>query len=260
MNNLRVTTIQAALAWEDIAANLQAFEQKMQGLKGKTDLIILPEMFSTGFSMHPANLAESMEGQAVQWMQAQAQKLNAVITGSLMIREGNLYFNRLIWMCPDGTFSSYDKRHLFTMAKEQEAYQAGTTHLYVEVKGWRVCPLICYDLRFPVWSRNTTGYDLLIYVANWPEKRNYAWKSLLQARAIENQAWTIGVNRVGKDGNDWYYSGDTSIIEPSGEKIIYSCAHEEAVFTTELSHEYLTQIRQTLPFLNDQDAFELLIT
>ena len=143
------------------------------------------------------------------------------------------------------------------MAKEHESYERGNSHLYVKVKGWKVCPLICYDLRFPVWSRNSVDYDLLIYVANWPEKRNYAWKTLLHARAIENQAWTIGVNRVGKDGNGFYYSGDTSIIEPAGAEIIYTCAHEEAIFTKSLSYQHLLDVRQSLPFLQDQDEFEI---
>ncbi len=198
---MKVTIIQTHLAWEDKTANLEHFSAHLSALAEATDLIVLPEMFSTGFSMQPERLAEPMDGPTVQWMRAKAADTNAAMVGSLMVREGDCYYNRLVWMFPDGTLQHYDKRHLFSYGTENEHYTAGTNQLLVNWKGWKICPLICYDLRFPVWSRNTMGYDLLLYVANWPERRSLAWNALLAARAIENQSYTVGVNRIGADGN-----------------------------------------------------------
>ncbi len=253
MKDLRITTIQTQLHWESPADNRAMFDKKLSPLTGQTDLVILPEMFTTGFSMQAAELAEKMDGTTVNWLSRHAQNLNAVITGSLIIEEKGQYYNRLIWMRPDGSYETYDKRHLFTMAREQDTYTAGTERLITTWQGWKICPLICYDLRFPVWARNTVDYDVLIYTANWPVKRSYAWRTLLHARAIENQAYTIGVNHVGKDGNGFDYSGDTMIIEPAGADILYHKADVEAVHTESLSYAHLQDVREKLPFLADRD-------
>lgn len=257
MKDLRVTTVQSELVWEDAKANRQAFTNLLAPLKGKTDLIILPEMFSTGFSMNPENLAEGMNGETMSWMKEVAKETSAVLTGSLIIKENGQYFNRLIWMPPNGEIQYYDKRHLFTMAGEHKAYTAGSDLLVVELDGWKICPLICYDLRFPVWSRNTQNWDLMIYTANWPEKRSYAWKSLLRARAIENQCFVVGVNRVGEDGNGFYYSGDTRVIPPMGDQLQYECSGVAKLETHILSADLITEVRERFPFLLDRDTFEI---
>ncbi len=249
---MNITLVQTQLHWENIEANLEMFSQKLQNLP-KTDLIILPEMFTTGFSMNAAALAEPMDhSTAIQWMKEQAEKHQAVITGSLIIQENGKYYNRLIWMRPDGSFEQYDKKHLFTMAKEEETYTAGEEKVILEYMGFKICPFICYDLRFPVWNRNTEDYDLAIYVANWPDKRSYHWRSLLTARAIENQCYVAAVNRVGEDGKGFYYSGHSSLIDPAGE-ILYQKADEEAIFQTTLSLTHLKEVREKLPFLKDRD-------
>lgn len=255
MSQIRLTTIQSSLVWEDKTANLVAFQQKMAGLAGQTDIVILPEMFSTGFSMKSEALAEEMDGSTMQWLERQAKEIDAVVTGSFIARENGNYFNRLVWMLPDGHYETYDKKHLFTLAGEQNHYQPGTKRLIVEYKGWKICPLICYDLRFPVWSRNTEDFDLLIYVANWPQPRNHHWKNLLLARAIENQCFVVGVNRVGKDGNDLPYTGDTSIIDYSGN-VLLQVSDVEQVATLQLSKEGLLEYRRRLLFLEDRDAFQ----
>ncbi len=257
MNNLRITTVQASLHWENIPANLAMFEEKLEGLAGKTDLVVLPEMFSTGFSMNAAPIAEDMNGSAVQWMRDQAAALRAVVSGSLMAREGEHFFNRFVWMRPDGTFETYDKRHLFTLAGEHRTYQAGQKKLVVEWSGWKICPFVCYDLRFPVWCRNVEACHLQLYVANWPQPRSHHWRSLLVARAIENQCYVAGVNRVGTDEKGHLYSGDTSLVDFSG-KLRYQVAETEAVFTSALSMQALQSYREKLPFLDDRDDFEVL--
>jgi predicted amidohydrolase len=252
--------IQANLHWEDVAANLAMFDQKINSIKEKTEVIILPEMFSTGFSMQSERLAQTMDGSAVQWMKQKAKEKNVIITGSLIIEEGGEYFNRLLWMLPNGTFGTYNKRHLFGFAGEHDHYTAGDKRLIAQVKGWKLNLSVCYDLRFPVWARNSIlengepAYDVLINVANWPERRNTPWRALLQARAIENQCYVIGLNRVGNDGNDIYHSGDSSIIDPIGE-IIYHKAHDEDVFTYTLSRSHLNELRARFPFLKDADRF-----
>ena len=228
MKNLKITLIQSNLFWEDKQKNLGHFGEKINTLEAQTDLIVLPEMFSTGFSMQPSLLAEPTDGPTIEWMKKQAKSKNAVVTGSVIIVENEKYYNRLFWVQPDGDFQTYDKRHLFTLANEHHYYAAGQSLLYTNLKGWKILPLICYDLRFPVWSRNTEDYDLLIYVANFPEKRAHAWKTLLQARAIENQAYTVGLNRVGYDGNDIYHSGDSCVLDYSG-RTLYHQAHLEDV-------------------------------
>ncbi len=251
MDHLRISLVQADLAWENPAQNRLAFAERLQDLRGKTDLIVLPEMFTTGFSMATRKLAEPMDGPTLQWMKKMAGELNAVLTGSLIIREKGHFYNRLIWMRPDGNSSWYDKRHLFTLAGEHKHYSAGQRHLFARIGDWTILPLICYDLRFPVWSRNTRAYDLLIYVANFPAVRSTAWNALLPARAIENVCYTAGVNRIGTDGNDIYYQGDTSLYDFAGRQI-YRCSHRENVFTTTLSRSKLLSFRAKFPFLNDR--------
>ncbi|MEM1328512.1 MAG: amidohydrolase [Bacteroidota bacterium] len=256
MSKLTVTLLQTQLHWESLSENIAQFEQFFSQLEDETDLIILPEMFTTGFSMNTVDLAESMDGKSVAWMAQQSEKYDAAVVGSLIIQENDKYYNRLIFMRPDGTLDRYDKRHLFGMAGEDETYTAGMTRLQVEWRGWQICPLICYDLRFPVWSRNTSDYDLLLYIANWPMTRSFHWKSLLIARAIENQSFTIGVNCVGKDGNGYLYSGDSTIISPAGE-ILFQAHDREVTQTQVLEKTELKRVRRRLPFLADRDHFDI---
>lgn len=265
MPSLTITTIQANLVWEDSAANLQLFEEKINSIKEKTEVIILPEMFSTGFSMNPSKLAEQMDGKSVQWMKKMAAAKGVIVTGSLIIEEEGNYYNRLIWMLPNGQFGHYDKRHLFAYAGEHRQYTPGNKRLIASVKGWKINLLVCYDLRFPVWARQSHNnsdeshngapeYDLLIYVANWPERRIHAWKTLLQARAIENQCFVAGLNRVGNDGLNIYHSGDSMIVNALGE-VLYTKSHEEDIHTITLEKERLEEVRAKLPFLEDSDNF-----
>lgn len=249
---MNITLVQTLLYWEDIEKNLLELEIKLDKIS-QTDLIILPEMFSTGFSMNAAAVAESMDGRALSWMKKNAAKKNCAITGSLIIKENDKFYNRLIFMQPDGSFRQYDKKHLFSMAKEEETYTAGSEKIIIDYQGWRICPFICYDLRFPIWNRNLEDYDLAIYVANWPDRRSYHWRSLLTARAIENQCYVAAVNRVGTDGKDLYYSGHSSLIDPAGE-IIYQKADLEDIQQFDLSMEHLKDIRNKLPFLKDRDS------
>lgn len=253
---LKITLIQSDIAWEDIQANLDAFETKIEQITPFTDVIVLPEMFSTGFSMNASQLAESMSGKAVKWMARIAKSHQSVITGSLMIKERGKYFNRLIWMRPDGSFEKYDKRHLFSLSKEPKIFSGGEEKLVLEHNGWKICPQVCYDLRFPEWNRNTEDFDLYINVANWPAKRSEAWKTLLRARAIENQVFVVGVNRYGDDGNGFYHSGDSTAIDPLGETIteISDC---EDTQTIDISKNVRNEIVSKFPFLNDRDHFSL---
>lgn len=255
MQNLRVSLIQSNIIWEKIDENLAHFSQKINQVKGHTDLIILPEMFSTGFSMNPANVAEPMTGKTMNWLTQQAKDANAVVTGSFIAVEQGAYYNRLIWMQPDGEYFIYNKKHLFTLAKEHESYTAGSERLIVTWKGWKICPLICYDLRFPIWSRNDVGYDLLIYMASWPTPRINAWSTLLEGRAIENQVYTLGVNRVGEDENQLKYSGGSAVVDYTG-KTIYSAFDQETILTAALDFEKQQTFRKKLNFLADQDAFK----
>jgi predicted amidohydrolase len=254
--NLNITLIQSDLYWEDKEKNLKSFSQKISNI-GETDLIILPEMFTTGFSMQTEKLAEGMDGVTVSWMAEKAKEKNCVVTGSFICKEGEKFHNRLVWMKPDGSYSYYDKRHLFSMGDENNYYTAGTKKITEELKGWKVCPLICYDLRFPVWARNTEKYDLLIYVANWPERRSHPWKTLLLARAIENQCYVAGLNRIGNDVNDIYCSGDSAVINPKGEIISNIPAGKEATETITLNYAELQEFRKAFPVLKDADKFEI---
>ncbi|MBA3675477.1 MAG: amidohydrolase [Chitinophagaceae bacterium] len=277
MSSLTITLIQPNLIWENKNANLDMLAQKIEGIKEKTEVVILPEMFSTGFSMQPKLLAENMRGETVDWMKKIASSKKIILTGSVIIKDsetspseragGEAYYNRLIWMLPNGEYGVYDKRHLFAFADEHKHYSEGNKRLIAQVKGWKINLQVCYDLRFPVWSRQNPSpnlspggeeqaseYDLLVYVANWPEKRSTAWKTLLQARAIENQCYVVGVNRVGEDGNNIHYAGDSMIIDPLGE-IIYHKANEEDVFTYTLQKEKLNEVREKFPFWKDADSF-----
>lgn len=257
MDNLKITTYQGYLFWENIDKNLQNISLRLSGVRTSTDLVILPEMFNTGFTMNAEKLAEPMGGKTMQWMHETAQKMNCVVTGSLIITEDGKYYNRLIWMRADGSYEFYDKRHLFALGKEHEAYTAGTKKLIVELQGWKICPMICYDLRFPVWLRNVDAeYDLMIIVANWPERRSLHWRTLIPARAVENQAYVIGVNRFGYDGNEVYHSGDSMCIDPNG-KVIYYKPNEEDIYTFSINAEELIKTRRALPFLRDADEFHL---
>lgn len=259
MSSLTISIIQTDLFWEDKKANLDMLEQKIKSIPDKTEVVILPEMFSTGFSMRPEVFAETMDGATMQWMKNIAIQQKIIVTGSLMIEEDGKYFNRLIWMLPNGSYGFYDKRHLFAYADEQAHYNAGNKKLIASVKGWKINLQVCYDLRFPVWARQAPGaeenkYDLLINVANWPEKRSTAWKTLLTARAIENQCFVIGVNRVGADGNEINYSGDSMLIDPLGE-VIYQKNKDEDIFTYTLRKEKVDETRNHFPFWRDADSF-----
>ena len=261
MSTLTITTIQSNLFWEDKAANLHMLEKKINSIEEKTEIMVLPEMFSTGFSMQPELFAEIMDGETVEWMKRISKENGIILTGSIIIEEAGKYFNRLVWMLPNGQYGYYDKRHLFAYGEEDKHYSAGNKRLIASVKGWKINLLICYDLRFPVWARqqaNESGpeYDLLIYVANWPEKRSHAWKTLLCARAIENQCYVVGVNRVGSDANSIYYSGNSLVIDPLGQ-VLYHMADEEDVNTLTLSKDKLDEVREKFPFWKDADGFNM---
>lgn len=255
---LHITLIQPDVVWEDKFANLQQYEQTIGSITGPKQVVVLPEMFSTGFSMDPERLAEPMDGPTVTWMVNMAAKCRCILAGSLIVGEVGNYYNRLLWVQPDGRIGFYDKRHLFTYATEDEHYTPGQTRMIAQVNGWRINLMICYDLRFPVWSRNQDDeYDVLLYVANWPEKRSIAWNTLLRARAIENMCYVVGVNRVGSDAKGHNYIGDSSVYSPLGETILHM--HNEAGYkTVTLEMETLKSTRSSLPFLNDADKFMLL--
>ncbi len=258
---LRVTIVQAPLQWQAVDANLQYFDKKLNEIKSATDVIILPEMFTTGFTMMPQEFAEQHEGSGFEWMKKKAKELSCVICGSISVNDGGKYFNRLYWVLPDGSFSHYDKRHLFRMAGEDKIYTAGTQRVVVELKGWKILLQICYDLRFPVFSRNrwdkenacTAEYDAIFYVANWPQVRSFPWKQLLIARAIENQAYVVGVNRIGKDGNDIAHSGDSAVVTPRGEQVSTILSGEEKIETVELDYKTLNEFRMIFPIGLDAD-------
>ncbi|MCB0662215.1 MAG: amidohydrolase [Saprospiraceae bacterium] len=256
MQKLTVTLVQKDLIWEDVAANLQHLDDLLSRQPISTDVLFLPEMFTTGFSMDPQKTAEPMDGSAVQWMKKQAQVLDAAVCGSLIIEENGQYYNRLIWMRPDGTFDTYDKRHLFTLANEHQHYQQGDKRLVTTWRGWKICPLICYDLRFPVWSRNTVDFDLLVYVANWPKTRITHWKNLIRARAVENQCYGIALNRIGIDGSKLEYSGHSTIVDFNGTAL-YEAMQVEDVFTLSLDKEKLDHYKERFQFLQDRDSFEI---
>ncbi len=256
-NKLFVSCIQTDIVWEDKESNLKVIENKIQQLPKETQIVILPEMFTTGFSMKPEHLSESMNEKSVEWLKMQSQKSGKIIIGSIIIKESGKNYNRLLVVFPDGTIQKYDKRHLFRMGNENAHYSKGDDKLIFTSNEWRICPLICYDLRFPVWSRNKNNYNVLIYIANWPEARSYAWKNLLIARAIENQSYVIGVNRIGIDGNNINHSGDSVVINPYGQIIAQANPNEEQILSAELSFDEIDTIRKKFPAHLDADDFEI---
>jgi omega-amidase len=258
MEPIKITIFQAYLFWENVEKNLQNLALRLSSLREKTDLILLPEMFNTGFTMNVEKCAEKMDGPSMHWLYEMSKKFDCVVAGSLIIEEEDKYYNRFVWMSPDGSFVHYDKRHLFGMAKEDEVFTKGKSRIVLQLKGWKICPMICYDLRFPVWSRNQVdGYDLLVYTASWPDKRSAHWRTLIPARAIENQAFVIGVNRVGYDGNEVYYSGGSMCISPVGD-VVYYKPEDEDLYTFTLNPKDLESARTQFPFLKDGDNFSIL--
>jgi len=254
--SLKIALIQAPLVWENPDGNRAVFAKKIASVSADVDVIILPEMFTTGFTMFPDQIPPSEAQATVQWMKELSHASNAAIVGSIVYREDAKNYNRLLFVAPDGGMSSYDKRHTFTLAGEHEKYTAGKEHLLETYKGFTFCPLICYDLRFPVWSRNTMEYDVLIYVANWPKTRIEAWDTLLKARAIENMAYCVGVNRIGADANGHGYPGHSSVYDALGEQLVFS--EEEGILEVTLYRKHISDTRNKLPFLADRDAFSLL--
>jgi omega-amidase len=263
MQDLKFTLIQSELHWEDAEANLSMFEEKIWQISGSTDVIVLPEMFTTGFTMAASKMAEHMNMRTFKWMRQMADQTGALILGSYIVTVHDRYYNRMLWMEPGGNFKTYDKRHLFRMANEHKTYAAGESLLIATWRGWRICPLICYDLRFPVWSRNRWDaaskrpfYDVAVYVANWPTTRIDAWNTLLKARAIENLSYVVGVNRVGQDGNGIEYNGHSAIISPKGDAI-FSNDDMETTRTLELSANSLHSFRDRFPAYLDADDFTI---
>ncbi len=263
MQDLTLTLIQADLAWEDAGKNIENFTRKIDGITKTTDLIILPEMFNTGFSINPDGIAEPPGGKTFSWMQETARAKGAALAGSVLTEENGNYYNRFYWVNPDGTHHQYDKKHLFRLGKEWKVFSAGKEKTIIDFKGWKILPLVCYDLRFPVWSKNRLidgkfEYDLAIYVANWPVPRIYAWKQLLIARAIENLAYVVGVNRVGKAAGNIDHSGYSMLVNAHGHIIADAKPNEEKMITGNISKTDLEKTREKLPFAMDWDEFEIL--
>ena len=251
---LELAAIQANLVWEDPAANRTYFDQKLAEIKKDVDLIVLPEMFATGFSMNPDGIAD--EGETLNWMKSKATDLNTAIAGSLMVKENELYYNRFYFVTPDGSVTLYNKRHTFTLAGEDQVYEKGTQQVFAVYKGFKRLLQVCYDVRFPVFARNTSAYDAVIYVANWPKKRVFAWDTLLKARAVENMCYCIGVNRMGLDGNTYEYNGFSGVYDSLGATLAFAEAKETTIYAT-LDKSHLEQTRNQLNFLADQDRFTL---
>ena len=256
-NTLKIALIQSDLVWENPKQNRHHFSTKINKLSEPVDLIILPEMFTSGFTMNAKQVAETMTGETLSWMKTLSKEKDAAITGSLVIEEHSSFFNRLVFVQPDGTIHYYDKRHTFTLAGEHNVYKAGQNNIIINYKGWKIKPLVCYDLRFPVWARNVEDYDLIFYVANWPKVRIKAWDTLLQARAIENMSYCIGVNRVGLDGNAYEYSGHSAAYDVLGKRIDAIPYDKEATEIITLDKTHIETYRNKLGFLNDQDQFIL---
>ena len=255
-NSLNITLIQTSLFWENVEKNLSHFDKLISEISD-TDIILLPEMFNTAFCPKSNHLGETMEGETVSWMKEIAKNKNSTIAGTLMVKEGEKVFNRLLWISKNGTIHTYDKHHLFSLIKEERYISKGTGRLIVQEDGWRICPLICYDLRFPIFSRNDVDYDLLIYLANWPIKRIDAWDTLLKARSIENQCYTIGVNRVGEDGNGIPFNGHSKVFDAFGKELLSATEHKEQILQIEISLDDLKLKRRQMNFLKDRDDFTL---
>ncbi len=262
MQDLRISFIQSDLVWKDSSANLKVFTEKINKLVEPTNLIVLPEMFNTGFVVDPETIEEHIAKVSLEWMQNQAAEKQLVICGSMIVKEEHQYFNRFYWVLPNGSFESYNKRHLFSLGGEDKHFSPGHENVIIHYKGWKIKPLICYDLRFPVWAKNTYDkggyeYDVLIYVANWPVARVHAWKSLLVARAIENQCYVVGVNRIGKDGRGTAHSGFSGVVEPMGQWISEEVENVESVQTIKISKSTLESYRQKFNFAQDWDLFSI---
>ncbi len=263
MPNLSVHLIQSPLHWEDIDKNLEMFSGKINEVETSPDIIILPEMFTTGFTQEPGRVAEPMEGKTMQWMQEQAVDKQCVLVGSIVIKENDRYYNRLVWMPPEGDYLYYDKKHLFTFAGEDKQYTPGSGKLIIEFRGWKIMPLICYDLRFPVWNRNSYkpdhgfAYDCMLNVANWPGSRSHVWRILLMARALENQAYVIGLNRIGEDNNNITYSGDSAVISPKGDNLSNIMPFKEVAETVVMSRAELDSFRDKFRVWADWDRFRM---
>lgn len=256
-NQLNVCLVQTDNSWEDIDANLMGLTKKLHEIDEDADLIILPELFSTGFTMEAKAVAESMDGKGVTWMKTMSKVKQSLIIGSLLISEAGSFFNRLIVAFPNGDIQYYDKRHLFSYAGEDKVFKAGSKRLVVEYKGFKICPLICYDLRFPVWARNTEEVDVFIFVANWPDARMLAWDTLLKARAIENLCYVVGVNRVGVDSNNLVYVGHSTVVDAMGVNLIETEPSKEGIFETILEKSHIISVREKFSFLDDRDQFEI---
>ena len=254
-DTLNVALVQTTLAWENPKANRTHIEDKVSSITA--DLIVLPEMFSSGFTMNASEVSETMDGETITWLKTLSKTKNAAIVGSLVITENNNYYNRLVFVEPNGTLTTYDKRHTFTLAGEHKVYTAGSEKTNIDYKGFKICPLVCYDLRFPVWARNSENYDVLIYVANWPKVRIAAWDALLKARAIENMSYCIGVNRVGLDGNNYEYSGHSAVYDVLGHRMDSIPESIETVEVVTLEKSHITKYRERLGFLKDRDTFNL---
>ncbi len=258
MQDLKIALIQTDLIWQNAVQNRLQFSKKITAINEEVDVIVLPEMFTTGFSMQPQEIAETMQGDTVKWMQKLASEKQAAIVGSVIILENNNYYNRFLFVHPSGEINQYNKKHLFTLAGEHKVYTSGKEKLLVDFKGWKICPLICYDLRFPVWARNVEDYDLLMYVANWPKPRIAAWDTLLKARAIENMSYAIGVNRIGIDANNLEYSGHSAAYDCLGDKLSNTKENEEAIEIVTLTKKHISEVRGKLNFLADKDNFKLI--
>jgi omega-amidase len=256
-NELKIIGIQADLVWENPKQNITFFEEKIAPLENDVDLIVLPEMFTTGFTMNPEKVAEKMTGFSVSWMRKIAKEKQTAICGSLVISDFNKFYNRFVFVHPSGEIETYNKKHSFTLAGEDKVYTSGTKKIIIEYKGWKICPLICYDLRFPVWARNTENYDLLIYVANWPVARVSAWDTLLKARAIENMSYVVGVNRTGKDANNYEYTGNSLLIDYLGNALSSLEKNELGIVTATFVKSNQDKIRKKLGFLTDKDSFKI---
>ena len=253
---MKISLIQTSLTWEDANANRSNFEKLISSINEPTDIILLPEMFSTGFTMKPETVAETMHGETVEWMKTVATSRDCAIAGSVVIEENGNYYNRFLFVMPNGKIKQYDKRHLFSLAGEDKAYTKGIDRLIIDYRGWKICPLVCYDLRFPVFSRNTEDFDLLLYVANWSAPRVLAWDALLRARSIENMCYVAGVNRVGQDNNGHNYPGHSQVFDCLGASLTVSSEAEE-VITVELDKQTMLETRNKFGFLNDRDSFIL---
>ncbi len=256
-DQLKVAIIQSNLIWEKPKKNRKLFSEKIESIITPVDLIVLPEMFTSGFTMNAAAVAETMDGKSVEWMKKMALQTGAAIVGSLIIQEAGKFYNRLLFVEPSGLITTYNKRHTFTLAGEDKVFSAGTEKVIVEYKGWKICPLVCYDLRFPVWARNTENYDALIYVANWPKPRILPWDILLKARAIENMSYVIGVNRVGLDEAENEYTGHSAVYDVLGNPVTILRPNKEYIEIAVLDRHHITYYRNKLKFLDDKDAFIL---